>query len=84
MICSVDISQTHCLLHLSRESTNVFFALIFPTIRQGKGQSLSPFAQVKLVSVYTGVKVETGGLHIKCTKHQRWMERSTWSVGVSL
>lgn len=49
MTCSADINQTHCLLHLSRESTNVFFALIFPTIRQGKGQSLSSLAQVKLV-----------------------------------
>lgn len=45
---TVHVNQTHCLLHLSR-GNECFLWPFFPTVRQGVGKSLSPFAQVKLV-----------------------------------
>lgn len=45
----VDISQTHCLLHLSRESASVFFVLLFFPLPSDKAGGTFSIPLLKLV-----------------------------------
>lgn len=62
---TVHINHIHCTLHLSRESMNVFFGHFFPTVRQGEGKSLGPFAHVRLVlCIHSGEGENTLPAHL--------------------
>lgn len=70
----VDISQTHCLLHLSRESESVSFVLLF-SLPSDKAEGSFSGPLLKLVlCVHRG----DGGNKLPA------MEPSTWPEGVHL